>query len=156
MAPEAGCGALKNGVAGPIVDGAPLGTVFDIKARGTAHVKRHHMVVAVPAKRAAERGARLNTPVITTSYFIYIVDLEHEVDTLRGHGHFEKPEAVMSAVAVHEPQPFYGFLGIGRESDFHQVRQPKPQYLGKEGRHIVKLRRREYNMTHALIAGDEA
>ncbi len=156
MPPVARRGALEYGVLRPIIYHAALGAELDIKTTGAAHVERDHVIVYVTPKRARELDASCDPSVVAATYLVDIIRFKHQVYTLSGHRHFKQPKAVMSSIAMHEPESLHGFGGVRRESDFHQVRQSEPEYIRVEVRHLVKVGGRDNDMAHALIARYES
>ena len=113
MAPEACNGTFKHLVLGPILDGAAFSAIFHIETTGALHVETDHMIVGMAAHGAREFYARSDSSIVTATHLIERINLGHDMDAARRMGDFQKSEAVMPSVTVHEPQSLYGLIGIG-------------------------------------------
>jgi len=155
VSPETGYGAFEHLVLIPVCHGATFSTYLNIKARGAAHIKRHHVVVGVTTQCSGVFDLSSNPSVVAATHFINVVDLKHHVYAACGHRHFKKPKAVVPLVAMHEPQARNGLIGVWRKAQLHHIGQAEAQDIRQKSDRLIKVGSWEYNVAHPLLAGDK-
>ena len=75
VSPKAGHRTLKYLIGAPISHRAALSTNLNIKPRGAAHIKRHHVVVGMATQCACEFDISCDPAIVATPDFIDVINL---------------------------------------------------------------------------------
>ena len=89
MAPEANHRAFEDLVLIPLINGAALCAVLDVKSCRALHVKAHHVVICMATEGAREFDVGRDASIVAEANLINVIHFGHDVNTTGGVGQLE-------------------------------------------------------------------